>query len=812
VLKLLGETSTVRNQLAQVDQFLLGLDRDRERLTRDETTAAEDIERLNAASAELAERRGEREAELHGIAEARKHVEAELATRRSRASDTRRQLEEVRADASRLKARRDSLSEILLHRTYTTGTVKRLFSAVEKGQTGDWKPLGVLADFLESDGLYERAAEEFLHDELEYVAVSNWEEAERGLQWMRGGGEGHATFLVLPSAGGESIPSPVLNEAGVKSRLSDILRFSGSLANASPALVPRIARCFLVENAADAQELATRYPEYYFLLPDGVCFHGYTVSGGKKSGAGPLGLKRELREVTGKWQGRQKDFDDTRNTLEALEGEIAKFTEELEVLRGRQNLREKEAVALEHESRKLNEELNRSRSRLNIARNELARLTTERERSTARREDLRKSAEEKEAARLAQEHALTAGRAELEQLSREAARLAEEQSAVRVALAGLEERRKSDAAAQSRLQAQIRELDHRRNQVNGDMSRLGAERSRLLADNIELDNRSGVLATEMAALEEKVARIAAEETEVRAKLAAADEALKGIRQAAANVSERRTAFEIELVKKQAELKYLDETCRKDLGCELGELPAPEHEIDDAALAEAEAQSQALRSKIDGLGPVNTQAVEEFEEAQQRYDFLSAQRQDLLDSIRDTERAIAEIDAESRKRFAHAFEAINGHFREMFATLFNGGVGEMRLTDAENAMESGIDIVASPPGKKLQSVLLLSGGERALTAMALLMAIFRFQPSPFCVLDEVDAPLDDANTERLVRLIKEMATHTQFVVITHSKRTMEAAQALYGVTMQEPGVSKLVSVRFAPVPPPAVPAVQPQLAM
>ena len=193
--------------------------------------------------------------------------------------------------------------------------------------------------------------------------------------------------------------------------------------------------------------------------------------------------------------------------------------------------------------------------------------------------------------------------------------------------------------------------------------------------------------------------------------------------------------------------------------------------------------------------MNPQALEEFQEAQQRYDFLNAQRQDLLDSIRDTEKAIQEIDVESRKRFMEAFEAINANFREMFKTLFGGGIGEMRLTDEENVAESGIDIVASPPGKKLQNVLLLSGGEKSLTAMALLMAIFQYQPSPFCILDEVDAPLDEPNIERLTRLLKEMSGQTQFIVITHAKRTMEAAQSLYGVTMQEPGVSKLVSVRF-----------------
>jgi chromosome segregation protein len=150
---------------------------------------------------------------------------------------------------------------------------------------------------------------------------------------------------------------------------------------------------------------------------------------------------------------------------------------------------------------------------------------------------------------------------------------------------------------------------------------------------------------------------------------------------------------------------------------------------------------------------------------------------------------------SRQKFSEAFEAINENFRQAFQKLFAGGTGEMRLTDQENLAESGIDIVCSPPGKRLQNVLLLSGGEKALAAVALLMAIFRYQPSPFCVMDEVDAPLDESNVARLNRLLVEMSEHTQFVVITHSKRTMEAAQALYGVTMQEPGISRLVSVRF-----------------
>jgi len=299
-------------------------------------------------------------------------------------------------------------------------------------------------------------------------------------------------------------------------------------------------------------------------------------------------------------------------------------------------------------------------------------------------------------------------------------------------------------------------------------------------------------------MEGAVNRLAAEETRMREGLAAAEEELKQLRIKVEDAYQNRSQIEVELVQRQAELKFLDETSRKELNCPAQELAAADDTVPDIdAITESERLYQEVRARIEALGPVNAQAMEEYQEAQQRQDFLSAQRQDLLDSIRDTEKAITDIDLVSRQKFAEAFERINENFRESFRTLFGGGTGEMRLTDETNLADSGIDIVASPPGKKLQNVLLLSGGEKALAAVALLMAIFRYQPSPFCILDEVDAPLDEANIGRLTSMLHEMSAQTQFIIITHSKKTMEAAQAMYGVTMQEPGVSKLVSVKFQP---------------
>jgi chromosome segregation protein len=219
-----------------------------------------------------------------------------------------------------------------------------------------------------------------------------------------------------------------------------------------------------------------------------------------------------------------------------------------------------------------------------------------------------------------------------------------------------------------------------------------------------------------------------------------------------------------------------------------EAPLPERMTAEEAIAE-------LRGKIDRIGPVNMMAIEQHHELEQRHGFLTTQRQDLVDSIAQTNEAIQRIDETTHARFRDAFSAINANFQQTFATLFGGGRAGISLLDEADPLESGIDIVASPPGKRLQSVMLLSGGEKALTAIALMFAIFRYKPSPFCLLDEIDAPLDDANIGRFVELLRGMMDKTQFIIITHSRKTMEIANRLYGVTMEEPGVSKLISIQM-----------------
>jgi chromosome segregation protein len=855
VVRLLGEASGLRNQLGQIDAYLASIDRDTARVRKDEESASADLESLERSRTEFGERLAARQLELESLAERRSRIDAESQEKRQAVQQTRRDLDALNSETQGLRARRDSLAQILQHRSYANTSVKRLFTAIEQNQAQGLKPVGVLADFIElKDPRFERAAEEFLHEELEYLVVRDWDEAQRGIELLRAELDGRATFLVEPDFTNDKSDvhfapvsePPIGPETGIAGRLCEGIRFTNGLTNAPAELLPRLARCYLAESRSCAEQLAFQYPDLFFLLDDGACYHGHAVTGGNRTASGPLAMKRELRELSALYEKKNREAIAARELLDSLEKTSQLLAEELDIVRTELQKREKETLLLDQEMRKIAEESKRAAQKLSAARIELDRLARDSTQSRAERERKQSLVVEKDAARSALEKALEEGRSELEQLRQRVALLSEEHSVLRVELAGLEERRRGLEGAMARLDQQNREVFNRRANLSSELERLGVSRTRLLENNLALDQRATSLHDEQQHFETSVAGLAAREASERASLQADEEELKRLRQSAATALERRGQIELELVRRQSELKYLDETSRKDLNIpvadlaaemaraaaetaqapegdqasqaaseESGETAAPVSaaavEYDEFAVVEAEERVVEIRKRIEALGPVNPEAWHEYQEAHQRYDFLNAQRQDLLDSIRDTEKAINEIDTESRKRFNEAFEVINQNFKEMFTKLFGGGVGEMRLTGDGDSLEQGIEIVAQPPGKRLQNVLLLSGGEKALTAVALLMGIFRYQPSPFCILDEVDAPLDEANVGRFTQLIKDMAAQTQFIVITHAKKTMEAAEGLYGVTMQEQGVSKLVSVRLSAPPPPPVPAGVPQTA-
>ena len=799
VLKLLSESSGLKNRITHLEAQLATTERDTARALAEEQQADSDRTRVEQVKKQLSERLRARQTELISVTDQRRELDGQLGEGRSKLGEARQTLDRLQSEFSRVKARRDSLEEVIQHRSYTTETVKRLFTAVERGKTQDLKPVGVLADFLEVDPQYEKATEEFLHEELEYVVVRDWAEADRGIELMRGELNGRATFLVEASEEGASQTSqfPAPNtEPGKLTKLTDTLRFTNGLTHIPLDGLERITNCYVATDRELAQRLAAEFPHCWFLAADGVSCHGQLVSGGKKTGAGPLALKRELREVGQLETIKGAELAAARTSLTELEKTIARWNEQLEYLRGQQQAQEKDVLALDHEDRKLAEEFQRIQTRLSNARLELDRISRDQVKLRESINGDRAALERSELARAEQEAALEFAREELHGLQGEVAHAGEEHATLRADLASLEERQRSGLANRTQLENQLRDLVNRQSQLQQEAERLATERVQLSGSNDDLEAKRGEVSEAIAAGDRGTAEMSGKEAGFRGQLAELEEQLKALRAQGHGIQERRSELQVSLARGESDLKHLEATCQQECETTLSQLSEGVEEIPDAsAIEEMEANYGEVRRKIDSLGPVNPQALQEFEEASERQEFLNVQRQDLLDSIRDTETAIHEIDSESRKRFSEAFGAINANFREMFTTLFGGGSAEMRLNDEENVSESGIDIVASPPGKRLQSVLLLSGGEKSLTAMALLMGIFQYTPSPFCVLDEVDAPLDEPNIERLTRLIREMAEQTQFIVITHSKRTMEAAQSLYGVTMQEPGISKLVSVKF-----------------
>lgn len=364
-------------------------------------------------------------------------------------------------------------------------------------------------------------------------------------------------------------------------------------------------------------------------------------------------------------------------------------------------------------------------------------------------------------------------------------------------VAAMQERQRAAEAGLQRIEALLREGTDRLQALRLQADAAAAEKSQRETENLAIEVQLASLIDERATVGARERDLQVESEQIRARIEAIDQLLKEARQLLEQSRDKRGELSANAAKLQSDAQYMGETCLNELGITRQQL-AEDTTVQVVAgeqLAQEDAVYRQMRAHLDSMGPVNMMALEEYKETAERHQFLEQQRKDLLESIDNTQKTIREIDTVSRQKFQEAFNHINENFQLTFRKLFGGGHAFMRLTDEENAAESGIDVVASPPGKRLQNVLLLSGGEKALTALSLLVGIFQYQPSPFCILDEVDAPLDEANIGRFTDLVKEMSVQTQFVLITHSKKTMSIAPVMYGVTMQEPGVSKLVSVRF-----------------
>jgi len=800
ILESVAAISNLRNQLTQAEERMAAADREAQRLQAEMANARAQAETFGGERGQLAIEFESVSQRISGLSEEIAQTRELLELKRRLEIDSKSHLDTLRAEFATALGKRGSLEAVIAEHGYSTESVRRLFqSGVFQGGTA---PVGVLADFLEVDPRYEGVVEDFLRDELNYIVVKSWDAADEGLRLLRSDVDGRATFLVHPDdsqarfsfAVPEGTPNPP-NDSILP--LKHTIRVLDGFGKSLEVILPKLRDGYIVPDPAFARDLALENPDAFFLSKSGECFHNVTVTGGKQRAEGPLSMKRELRDVMRLVGELEQALRHEEMRALTLGHEIVDLTSLLERLEAEKRESEKQAMTSGHALRQIDSEMARVRERCDVSDRELARLAAERaaqeeiagmRRSEIAAIDSRRLQLEQEAAAV---HEMLASLRENRDLAAQAV------SERKAQVATLEERHRSAAAVLERIAQLAAEMRARVEALASQIELAAAEKTQRELENLGIAEKMVDLEAERNACEVRAGLLQFESEQVRARLAELDALLREARRLLDASRDRKAELSTALVKLQSDAEYLAQTCINELSVPRADLMADSTlpRVSGEELTVEEQACQEMRSRLDAMGPVNMMALEEYKETADRQAFLDTQRKDLLDAIENTQATIKEIDTFSRQKFEEAFNKINENFQVTFKKLFGGGNAFMRLTDLENSQESGIDVVASPPGKRLQNVLLLSGGEKAMTALALLVGIFQYQPSPFCILDEVDAPLDEANIGRFTQLVEEMSVRTQFVLITHSKKTMSIAPVLYGVTMQEPGVSKLVSVRF-----------------
>ncbi|MGB6629917.1 MAG: chromosome segregation protein SMC [Terriglobales bacterium] len=802
ILEAVGGASNLRNQLTQSEERLAGIGREEQRLRAEIATASSQSETFGGQRGQIALEFESGSQRANGLAAEIASLRETIETKRSVESETKKHLDSIRSEYATALGKKGSLEAVIAEHGYSTESVRRLFQsgAMQGGNT----PAGVLADFLEVEPRYERVVEDFLRDELNYVVVKSWGAADEGLRLLRSDVNGRATFLVHPEdsqakfsfLADESHHYAPLNDTVIP--LKNSIRVLNGFGKSLEVILPKLGNGYIVPDPAAARELALSSPDAFFLSAEtGECFHNVTVTGGKQRSEGPLSMKRELRDVLRLLEELERALREKEMLALTLGREIKEHTSLLDRLEEEKREAEKQAMTSGHLLQQLESEMSRVRERITISERDIQRLAGERQEQESLIASRQAELTTIEEARVQSELQLAAGQDRLAALRSQRDTAAETTSRRAARVATLEERHRSATTLLQRIETLVSEMRERAGVLQSQMESASAEIAQRQNENVQLADQLVQFEAERNAGEAREGLLQLESEQVRARLTEIDELLHSTRQQLDLARDRRGDLSAAAAKLQSDLQHLADTCLNELGIERPVLMADTTiplVITDELAAEDQAHRE-MRARLDAMGPVNMMALEEYKETAERHEFLSTQRKDLLDAIENTAATIKEIDQVSRQKFEEAFHKINENFQATFRKLFGGGQGFMRLTDIENSAESGIDVVASPPGKKLQNVLLLSGGEKALTALALLVGIFQYTPSPFCILDEVDAPLDESNISRFTELVREMSVQTQFILITHSKRTMSIAPVLYGVTMQEPGVSKLVSVRF-----------------
>jgi chromosome segregation protein len=792
-----------RARVAGVEAVLNGYDARREDIRARLERLQEELQALATRDVEFAQQRGECEARMVGLRSGKSATaerQTEIETSLSTSKDALHQ-EDVEVDALReifavTSSRLRSLNEI--HERFEgVGAGAQAVMTGYANTSGDVPRsglVGLVADRLECAAEHTRALGAALGGALEYLLVDDTDAALRAADYLASGEKGRATFLPRSPSGAARIVPPFPTGVGIVGPLLTLMRYS----HTDGAWIRYLLYDVLV---VDTLQTAARLHREGFqgklatldgqaLLPDGA------VVGGAKdeSAAHLLRLKREIRELEEAAASQGAELERATASQGQLRATIAERQAAIDSARVQAHDAELEILGAERDLRVVEMELQRiCERRQEIANNEAEgrsalsqvdvdesntkRLLTDAERDVADAE---------EAARVA------------ESVLAERRRVVEEQAArateVKVGATQSRERADRERSVLGQLDRSVAELNAREDRLRDDVAIADRDQGQAAGRILLHHGRLSETAHEAAAAREELSSHRARFDEAQMQLGESEASLKQLR---STIDEQSTELH-ELTLRDRELTlsldHLEEQVLDKHRIELAYVIG-DHHARPVPNAEVTARAEELQRLIDRMGEINLTAIEEYEENAERYEYLTSQRRDLEDALTKLEKAIRQMNRESRALFREAFAAINERFKRIFPMLFRGGKAELRLTEPQDMLETGVEIIAQPPGKRLGSLELMSGGEKALTAVAMIFAIFQYKPSPFCLLDEVDAPLDEANIGRFAEAIQQMTDRSQFIIITHSKRTMEFADVLYGVTMEQPGVSKLVSVEL-----------------
>jgi len=790
-----GRRKELFEALSESAQFKSRQENARKRLTG----VAERLERHGREGLQLAERlelAGRRANELDGeLLTAQSEQEScriELAGLRGQEDDLKKRLPEQekiwqsrRDELNRTSSRLHSLKELEAQFAGYGVGVKNLMKATELRSGFD----GLLADAIETAPELEAAVEAALAERLQCIVCADDAQALRALGFLKEKNAGRVG-LALPL---ESAPAalPVVTGA---TALVDRVKATGPCGGLIRQLLGSV---MLVDDISQAIELARAYPGLSFVTPGGdMAAQGGIVSGGSTDQVqkGIIHKKREIKDLEDQVALLEQSVADLGKERDELRRHSQETAEGLKVAGARLHQMELKLAGLRKDRQQAADEIARVDERLAVQTMESANLTEEKEALEA---ELQQAGERLAATADASqelEQDVARLKSELDRRREQLSVVRERVTLIRVQVATLREQHEAHLRGITDLERQSADLVRRMTVDRDDTEKGSADRLQLQTAIREGSQRLELLLQRQLAAEARLAELRNTYEAAGSELGTAETEAKQFREEGDAVRQAQAELNLRFSTLSMQAEHLEqgllEKSRISMAEALERLTAVE--FDETSRRARQLELQRL---LDEMGEVNLMAIDEYAGMEERFTFLSAQREDLEESLRGLQQAIQRINRTTRQRFQETYDLVNAKFQEVFPRLFCGGRAELRLTNEEDLLETGIDIIVQPPGKKLQNVTLLSGGEKALTAVALIFSIFLIKPTPFCLLDEVDAPLDDANIGRFNDMVREMSEVSQFIIITHNKATMQVADMLYGITMEEPGASKVVSVRL-----------------